>query len=462
MTLALEGQGVGAASTPSLESWRAARTAYGTSNYPLAALSLLALVDTFQGSAFTVLVPDIAHDLGTTVAAMSGAIAVKTLAAALAPLPVAVVSERLRNRVGVCLSLAVGWSVLTLFTGFATSVLVLSVLLAFDGLTTGSVTALHPPLLMDSYPPAQRVRAMSVLAAAPFVGSVAAPVLVGVFGGLMGLSWRTVFVVMGVISLVTTAFCFKLREPGVGRWDGELQLVPAGDNLDALAPITPPTFVATCRELMKIRTLRRIFAGFLVFGLLIVPLSTFLSFFLEDHWNMGVTSRSVFFAYTAAASAMGLLVYSGRGERQFRKDPASVPRSVARFFALSVVCVVLGASIPNVVALYLFFGPGFAVIGPVIVGLQVSALSLMPSRQRPHAQALASIAIALGGVVGAVGLSGVEHRFGVAGSLISISIPGLLAAWITAGASSSLANDLAAARSIEIVPADEPQIKAEK
>ena len=61
----------------------------------------------------------------------------------------------------ICIVTGVMWSVVTLYTGFVTSLLALMVVLVLDGLSTGSVFALHTPLLVDSYPPQARVRVLS-------------------------------------------------------------------------------------------------------------------------------------------------------------------------------------------------------------------------------------------------------------------------------------------------------------
>src|SRR5688572_16044030 len=57
--------------------------------YPLVALGVLSIVDTFQSYAFRVLAPEISATLGVGKGAIAGIIALSTFAAALGPLPVA-------------------------------------------------------------------------------------------------------------------------------------------------------------------------------------------------------------------------------------------------------------------------------------------------------------------------------------------------------------------------------------
>src|SRR5947208_3510117 len=105
-------------------------------------------------------------------------------------LPVAWLTQSRARRAMLCILSGAAWSVITLFTGFVTSVLGLLGILFLDGLTTGSVTALHTPLVMDSYHPEARVRAVSAYNAFGTFGLVASPLFVGLLAGLLGFTWR--------------------------------------------------------------------------------------------------------------------------------------------------------------------------------------------------------------------------------------------------------------------------------
>src|SRR5688572_15234978 len=61
---------------------------YGLSAYPLAALGLLSIGDTFHAYAFSVVVPEVSAAIGVSKSAIAASIALKTLALAIAPLPV--------------------------------------------------------------------------------------------------------------------------------------------------------------------------------------------------------------------------------------------------------------------------------------------------------------------------------------------------------------------------------------
>ena len=71
------------------ESFRAVVRTYGLSYYPILALGLLSITDTFQTYAFTVLTPEISRALGISVALIGASFALQRLAISVAPLPMA-------------------------------------------------------------------------------------------------------------------------------------------------------------------------------------------------------------------------------------------------------------------------------------------------------------------------------------------------------------------------------------
>src|SRR5437899_1413366 len=161
--------------------------------YPLAALGLLVIIDQFQSYAFTVLTPEISRALGLSLAAIAGARTIQFLAIAIAPLPMAALAQRRARRALLCIITGLAWSLITLYTGFVVSLFGLLIVLVLGGLSSGSVLALHSPLLIDSYPPRARVRVLSAYSGFAAAGSILSPLLVGFFAGALGLTWRGVF-----------------------------------------------------------------------------------------------------------------------------------------------------------------------------------------------------------------------------------------------------------------------------
>jgi ABC-type branched-subunit amino acid transport system ATPase component len=61
---------------------------------------------------------------------------------------------------------------------------------------------------------------------------------------------------------------------------------------------------------------------------------------------------------------------------------------------------------------------------------------------RPHAQALAGIFQAIGGLVGALLLGGIQNQYGVGGTMVAIAVPGIIGALIIASGGKLIEGDL--------------------
>jgi ABC-type branched-subunit amino acid transport system ATPase component/sugar phosphate permease len=431
---------------------RATLRTYGVSAYPLVALGVLAIVDLFQGYAFTVLTPEIGAALGVGVGGIAAARAVSALASAAAPLPMAALTQRRALRAALCIVTGIAWSLVTLYTGLVLSLAGLIAVLVLDGLSTGSVGVLHYPLLMDSYPPPARVRVLSAYNTFGAFGNVLSPLLVGLFSAVLALTWRGNFVLLGILSVCGALVAVRLRDPGFGRWDTEQLRVAvrqrhsgeagqqAADELGEEA-VTLGFFEA-CRRLLLIRTVRRTLAAVMVFGVLSVPFATFLSFFLEERWNLGPGARGVFYAFISAVSIAGLLAFGRRGERMFARDPARVTRFSGITLALAVLVIAAGALMPVFWLMVALFAVGQAMATVLSPALNIVLLSVMPARQRPHAAALSGIFAAAGALLGAFFLTGINARFGIAGSLVALIVPGVAGALIMASTGRFVLADL--------------------
>lgn len=427
-------------------SFRSVCRQYGLSYYPLVALGLLFITDSFQSYAFTVLTPEISRTIGISIAAIAAARALQSLAVAVAPLPVAALTQNRARRALLCLASGAAWSAITLFTGFVTSVLGLVAILVLDGLTTGSVTSLHTPLVMDSYHPEARVRAVSAYNAFGVFGNVASPLLVGLLASVFGFTWRGVFIALGVVSVAMTLAAVGLRDPGFGRWDTERIRASVhethGESADLREEDVALGFWEICRRLLLIPTNRRVFAGFAVFGMLQTPLGTFISFFLDRRWNLGPAGRGAFFAFYAGCGVLALVAYGGRAEKQFRDSPSRVLRSAGYLLAIGVALIAAGGVMPVFAAMLACFGLSGAAVAVLAPLLAIPLLSIVPAQMRPHAQALAAIFTAVGGLAGALLLSGIDTQYGIAGTMVAVAIPGVLGAFIIASAGSLVQSDL--------------------
>jgi ABC-type branched-subunit amino acid transport system ATPase component/MFS family permease len=421
--------------------------AHGLSVYPLAALGLLGIVDTFQGYAFTVLTPEISRALGLSLAAIAGARTLAFLSSILAPLPMAALAQRRGRRAVLCIVTGVAWSVITLFTGFVTSLLALIAVLVFDGLSTGSVSALHAPLLVDSYPPQARVRILSGYSALTTFGTVASPLLVGLLAGPLDLTWRGVFVGLGALSIATTLIALRLEDPGPGKFDTEALRADEHEKLTGERETVTSAevelgFFEVVRRVLLIPTVKRLAVGYLVIGILVIPFGTFLSTFLEQQWGLGPGARGVFFAGISAVSIVALLLFGARAEATFRKDPAKVLEFSGAALVGAVIFIALGAVTPQFALMCVVFAVGSSLLAIITPGLTASLLSIVDARYRPHAAAVIGIFTASGSILGVLFLAGLDRRFGISGAIVALIVPGVIGGLLVRSAHTLIGADL--------------------
>jgi ABC-type branched-subunit amino acid transport system ATPase component/sugar phosphate permease len=421
---------------------------HGLTVYTMTALGLLGVVDVFQAQAFTILTPEVSRALGLGLGAIAGARTLAFLATILSPLPVAALAQKRGRLALICIITGVVWSVITLTTGFVTSLLALLAVLVFDGLSTGSVAALHPPYLTSAYPPAARVRVLSIYQGLVVLGQVVTPLFVSLLTGPLDLTWRGVFVIMGVTSLAASFYALGLRDPEPGKFDTELLREEehervSGEPVEQLDEADVALgFFEIVRRLLLIPTVQRVSVGFFVFGILVIPFQTFLSAFLEQRWGLSPSQRGLFFSGVAAVGIIALLFYGGRAEREFSKDPAKVLGTVGLALGGAVFFIALGGLMPIFALTCVCFAAGNSLISVLVPGLNASIMSIVDARYRPHAAALTGIFAASGSLLGILLLSSVNDNYGTTGSMVALIFPGVAAGMIIRSARKFINHDL--------------------
>jgi ABC-type branched-subunit amino acid transport system ATPase component/MFS family permease len=418
--------------------------------YPVLALGVLNIVDLFQSNAFTVLAPNMSRGLGLSLATIGLLRTLSFVASVLAPLPIARLVQGRPRRALLCLVTAFAWSVVTLWTGFVPSAVALGLLLALDGLTTGSVQALHQPLLIDSYPPQARVRILSVYSGFGTSAAIFSPLLVGLFATILDLTWRGVFIGMGATSILASLVALRLRDPGFGRFDTDevkatvvqTEVDPTATTDDVHEDDVELGFFEILRRILLIPAVRRIVSGYLILGVMLVPFNTFVSFFLEEKWGLGPGSRGVFYAVVNGAAVLALIAYGNRAEKAFRRDPGSVMTLAGWGLLGGVVCIALSALSPWFLAMVLGFVVGQCLIVTISPGLSIASLSVVEAHWRPHLAAVIGIFQAAGAIGGLFFLSGIEQRFGISGAMVALLIPAGISAFVLRSAAPLVIKDL--------------------
>lgn len=418
----------------------------GVGWYPMLALSILVIIDEFQSYGFFVLGPEISRGLGISKTGLAAIAALKTVAIAVATLPMAAYVQHRPRRALVSIITAFAWSITTLFTGFVTSAVGLMLIVLADGASTGSVAALHRPLLVDSYPPEVRVRALSFYRGGDAVGNILAPLIVGLLTTILGFTWRGVFLAMGVVSLVAASFSIRLRDPGFGTWDTSRIRKAVRDSAaggDVTREAAQLKFFEIMRRLFLIPTIRKILVAYAVLGMLLIPLNTYTFFFLEERWGLGPGARSLFFAGMAVFSVAALALFGRRGEGMFRRDPARLVTLAAVSLGTTVVAIALAIGSPWFIGVVLLFGVGYALFALVVPALNMVTLSIVPPQMRPHASALLGIFLAaVGGFAGLLLLSGIDRRYGTGGAIASLALPGVISSLVLLTARKTINADL--------------------
>jgi len=440
-----EALGVGGADE-SLGSLRQTLAASGVGIYPAFALGLLVAVDQLQLNAMTIMGPEITAALGIPRPAYALVLVLKTLVVTVAALPIAAVVQRRARRAAVSITTAFAWAVLTAMTGFVVSVWGLLFIAVAAGAATASVRSVHQPLLLDSYPPPARVRIMSFYRGFDNVGEIVGPVMIGVCV-VLGLTWRGAFVGLGVVAALAALVASRLRDPGFGTWDTEKVRDVVRSDAGGTEKLDDDEvrlgFFEIARRLLMIPTIRRILAAWAVVGMMLAPFLTYLAFFLQERWGMGTGARAVFSAVTPLFGIVGLRLFGRRGEELFREDPARLVRLSALLMAVGVGAIGLAVFMPVFLLMALLFGAGLGAVSVMIPAMALPMYSIVPAHMRAHLGALTGIFFTgVGGTAGLLLLGGIDRRFGTAGAICSLALPGIAAGFVLRTASRTVNADL--------------------
>lgn len=406
----------------------------------MAALTVLAVVDNFQTQVFGVLAPEVAASLGMDVGSLSGIVAVQGVAAGLAPFAVAALLRRHPHRVRLAVGTGFAWSLTTLFTGSVVGPVSLAALMLVNGATTGTVALLHPPLLMDAYPPPARMRVMSLYSASSPLAGILAPLVIAGLVSWLGMDWRAVFVSLGVLSLLACLYALRLREPVLGRWDVAELRARSGTAIPESGEVSG--FWVTVRRVLGIASIRRMCVGFTAIGALAVPYSVVVSTLLEQEYDLTPGQRGLFTSAAAAVSIVALVAFGGRAEAAYRAGPARFMALSGGALAAAAAAFSLSAVAPGLWALLGLLALGqalLAVIGPCLF---IGALSVIRPADRAHAMAAMGLIIAAGGLIGAGLLALATTFLDLRGALLLLLVPAAFGAWFIATIHKTLMGDL--------------------
>ncbi|MCA1708685.1 MAG: MFS transporter, partial [Actinobacteria bacterium] len=345
-------------------------------------------VDTFAGGGMGIMAPEISAALGLTPGQFTQVFVLSVTAGVFAPALTARLVQDRPRRALLSLLMAIGWSIATISLGFVVSAVGLILVLALNAYTTTSIAALHFPLLFDSYPPEVRIRGASYYQSADAAGTILAPLSIGLLAGVLGYTWRGVFVITGVFTFVCVLLCLRLRDPGFGRWDTEAIRATAreepADGASGSIEEVELGFMETMRRMFLIPTVRRFLIGFMIYGMAFLPYITFFNFFLEQRWGLGPGARALFALGGGGLSMLTLVLFGKRGDSIYREDPAK-----AMEFPALCLLGTGGFTFAAVLAPWFWLMVALSV-GAIVLRTPIQAmgyatvLSVVPSSARSH------------------------------------------------------------------------------
>jgi ABC-type branched-subunit amino acid transport system ATPase component len=175
----------------------------------------------------------------------------------------------------------------------------------------------------------------------------------------------------------------------------------------------------------------------------VVPLATFMAFFLEERWNLGPGGRSLFSAAVPVFGITALVGFGRWGESLYRSDPARLIRTSAVLFAGGIVALPLAVAAPWFGLMFVLFGVSSALLAVLVPAFQMAVQGIIPARMRPHAAALSAIFLAtVGGLGGLLLLGGIDRRYGTGVAIGALAVPGAIACWIVYTAARTINDDL--------------------
>src|SRR5207244_5789283 len=102
--------------------------------------------------------------------------------------------------------------------------------------------------------------------------------------------------------------------------------------------------------------------------------------------------------------------------------------------ALAVASITLAALVPFLPVVVALFALATALSVLLAPTLNIALLSVVEAQWRAHLSAIVGIYLSMGGIFGAFFLSGIDRRFGIAGAMVGLLIPGVAGSLIIGSA----------------------------
>jgi ABC-type branched-subunit amino acid transport system ATPase component/sugar phosphate permease len=363
------------------------RITWPASVVPLLVLAGLSAMTQFEGSAFSVLVPNIKQSFHLSLAGLTTVTAVTAPIGLLLDIPVAYAGDRVHRMRMTCVGFLIfmAFSVLTGVCGVFTSLTLLY--LARLGVSVGSAfQSTGSSLMADFFPVGVRTKVYFARAAFGAVAGAVAPATVGLIE--LRFSWEAPFFIFAIPTVLLVVFGLLIKEPVRGRYERELM---GADPATAAVTDEPATFTETFRTLFANRSMRRLYYSLPFLTVAAIGIGQFTSLFYQEILHLDAASRGFVMALTEPGAVVGL-IFGGIVLRPLIwRRPGMVMRLVAVSATLAGGLLVGFALSPSVwvAAVFQFLLGG--VMATIVPGVTTLLSLMIPPRMRTLGFATASI-----------------------------------------------------------------------
>jgi ABC-type branched-subunit amino acid transport system ATPase component/MFS family permease len=325
---------------------------------------------------------------------------------------------------------AFGYAGALWFAVFATGEWGLNLAVFLAGVAVGAAYASTVSLVMDAYPPAVRVRVVTLVVLAVAAGSVLGNLVVAVGWESWSLTWRGILMVLAGIGSLTALASLGVRDRGYGRYDldriDEIVREQVGERGTASAELSESDvtirFTEQFRQVFATRSAAVMALVFVLFGTLAVPLQAFAAQFVVARYQWTFADRAWLFVLLAAVGMIPLALLLLRGDAWFRAEPARLTRLATWLSTLGGVAILVVAFVANEVITIVGLSVAYLGIYLVLAVAYVVMLSVVEPRLRPHAAALAGLFIGSAALSGGALAGQLSDRYGITAALVFFAL----------------------------------------
>ncbi|PKP72225.1 MAG: hypothetical protein CVT83_01030 [Alphaproteobacteria bacterium HGW-Alphaproteobacteria-5] len=345
----------------------------------LALLMVLMMFNLIDRQIVFILAEPLKEDLGLsdTQLGILGGIAF-SLVYALAAIPIARAADRYSKRIILTICVVV-WSLMTALGATAQGFVHLALTRCGVALGEAGGSPISQALVAESFPPAQRMRAMGLLHASVAIGIMMGSAAGGWLAGMF--SWRIVLVIVAVPTLFIAPLC--------------LILLPDRRDREGPAP-RRQSGVADALTLLRLPSLGWALAGTALYSFATAgPMIFTVPFLMRAHGFTIGEAGLAFGAITGAAGVAATVSFGFLAERLQKRDPAWPLRLAALACATGALCYITAWWAGSTALLLVALSAAWIATGAYLPITNGTAQQVAPAHLRALAAALVLVAMSM-------------------------------------------------------------------